>query len=888
MSSSEPTDIAMTSGRWQRIEEIFYAALERSDHKRGAFLDGACGDDASLRTEVESLLAASDDSARIGGVVAEGAHKAMDRLANIGPADVAPPERIGPYRILEEVGRGGLGTVYLAERDDEHYAMRVAIKLVRRGLDTEDILARLRHERQILARLEHPNITRLLDGGSTPEGQPYLVMEYVEGTTLETFCDQQRLSVRKRLRLMIDICAAVGFAHQSLVIHRDIKPSNILVKDDGTVKLLDFGIAKLLDRDAETAAEPTTPGFQWLTPEYASPEQVRGLPLTTSTDIYSLGVMLYRLLAGLLPYDRHAANRDDVAAADVVRPSDRLQSVSQTSVDEITACRDTRPARLRQELRGDLDNIVLKAMASESSERYGSVSELADDLHRFLENRPVRARPVSLALRWAKFIRRHRLAMVAASLVLLSLLGGLASTLWQARIARQALGRAEAALDLLQGIFERSEPNVAKGEELTVRQFLEEGALVIGQMEGQPELRSVLMHFVGRIYRNIGSYDAALRLQRDALAMRRQLFGKVHPLIAESLVATAEVHNSQGDFVEAETLLLEALEMRRQIFGHEHLAVAEVLSDLGVALRHLRRWDEAKEILGEAIEMRRRLLGDDHIDTARSLNNLAVVHLKLGEVEQAEPILRWVLEVRRRVLGDDHSETLGVWYNLAVAMRRRGDLEGSEAALRDILVLRRKSLGDDHVDIAATLNSLGRVLALRDEVEEATGYFGESVAMFNRALGSGSRISGIVSNNLGDAWLRAGDSAAAEQTYQEALSIHRSLDAAHPETARALEGLGSLLCLEAGRWNAAEAYLGEALDLRRRVHGPTDSDRWRVQVAKGLLGRCLLNQGRLSEAEALLIAAYEELRQQLGEEHEKTLEVGGFLQTLRSRVPSAA
>lgn len=866
----------MTASRWRRIESLYYGALERDGEGRRAYLDAACDGDPELRTEVESLLEAGDDSVQLGAVVADGARLIVGHV----DSGQGPPERIGPYRVLEEIGRGGLGTVYLAERDDEHYAMRVAIKLVRRGLDTEDILSRLRQERQILARLDHPNITRLLDGGSTDEGQPYLVMEYVEGETLNVFCDGRRRSLRERLRLALDICAAVGFAHQSLIIHRDIKPSNILVKDDGNVKLLDFGIAKLLDRD--TDVEPTVPGCHLLTPEYASPEQLQGLPLTTSTDVYSLGVLLYRLLCGQSP---------TAGGGEIERPSESLRHMPAPLADEVADRRGTRGARLRQELRGDLDNIVMKALAAEPSQRYGSVAALADDLQRFLENRPVRARPASLRLRWSKFVRRHRLAVVAAALVVSSLLVGMASTLWQARLARQARdvaelqrGRAEAARDLLAKLLETSNPNVAKGEELTVLQVLESGTSMLGQLEEEPELRAFLMHTLGRIYRNRGNYSQALDLHRDALAARRQLFGNSHEQVADSLVAFAEVRIAMAEAEAAEVLLLEALEIRRRLFGDEHLAVAEVLNDLGVALRYQRRWDEAKSTLEQAVDMRRRLVGDDHIETALSLNNLAVVHLKLGEQERTESLLRRVLDIRQRVLGEDHSETLGTLYSLAVVLRLRGDLVGSEEALRKTLTLRRKSLGEEHVDVAASLNSLARTVAEQGAIDDAVPLYRQSVAIYQRALGPVNRKAAVVLNNLAEA-LRAdaGDDAtrddAAAAAYVEALAIHRRLPGAHPETARAAEGLGRLR-LRAGELAAAETLLRQAVELRRQAHGEDDNNRWRVAAAEGTLGRCRLAQGYLAEAATLLQGSYDVLRRHLGEDDVKTREIRGALEEL--------
>ncbi len=438
--------------RWERINAIFDRALEMPDAGRAAYLDEACAGEPDLRAEVARLL---DAHARASGFVEKPVDEAFERMA-LARGRSLEGRRIGAWRILKEIGRGGMGTVCLGERADLQFEQHVAIKLIHPGMDSEWVLRRFQTERRILAGLDHPHIARLYDGGTTDDGSPYFVMEFIEGVPIDRYCDDRRLSVTKRLELFRQVCAAVAFAHQSLVIHRDLKPSNVLVTADGTAKLLDFGIATLLE-DADAGAEPRTVTMQYLmTPEYASPEQVQGLRATTLSDVYSLGVMLYGLLSGRTPY--RFANRSLAEVARVMsetkpeRPSAAITSARWAeagaaspaeSAERIGAVREGGVERLRQRLRGDLDTIVLKAMHADPHRRYGSVEQLSEDIRRHLVGLPVLARPDTFAYRARKFVGRNRVAVGAAALVALALVGGAATTAWQARRAREAQARAE-------------------------------------------------------------------------------------------------------------------------------------------------------------------------------------------------------------------------------------------------------------------------------------------------------------------------------------------------------------------------------------------------------------------------------------------------------------
>jgi serine/threonine protein kinase/tetratricopeptide (TPR) repeat protein len=446
----------MTPERWQRINEMFHAALVLDCEERSAFLVAECDGDDALRVNVEALLTSHHEAEGFiqGSVFADAAELLVE-----DEAQAMIGQHIGLYKIIREIGRGGMGTVYLATRDDDQYEKQVAIKVVKRGMDTDLVLDRFRNERQILAGFDHPNIARLFDGGSTENGLPYFIMEYIEGQTIDEYCDGQRLSTAARLELFRTVCSAVQYAHQNLVIHRDIKPSNILVTADSVPKLLDFGIAKLLDAEANQARATTAIMLRVMTPEYASPEQVRGEHVTTVSDVYSLGVLLYELLSGHSPYHFKTLLPQDIAQvisdSEPEKPSTVINRVEEVTTggrkgrkltpESVSKTRDGRPEKLRRKLAGDLDNIVLMAMRKEPSRRYSSVGQFSEDIRRHLEGLPVVARKATLSYRGAKFIRRNTVAVVAASVISLILIAGVAATGWATHVARRERARAEAA-----------------------------------------------------------------------------------------------------------------------------------------------------------------------------------------------------------------------------------------------------------------------------------------------------------------------------------------------------------------------------------------------------------------------------------------------------------
>ncbi len=694
----------------EHLTYLFGEAIERTPGERGAFLDAACGAAPGLRAEVESLLSAY---AHAGDFM-----DALDSERGValleGTSEVVPSRgRVGPYRLLRELGRGGMGVVHLAERAEGGFAQRVVIKLIKRGMDSDAILRRFLRERQILAGLEHVNVARLLDGGVTDDGQPYFAMEYVDGEPLTTYCDGRELTVEQRLRLFEDACRAVQHAHGQLVVHRDLKPSNMLVTGEGRLKLLDFGIAKLLVEEDDAPAL-TQAGAHVLTPNYAAPEQVRGEPVTTATDVYALGVVLYELLTGRLPHDADARGRTDVARA-VCEVEPRPPSLAAAS-----------QPRLAKRLRGDLDTIVMKALSKEPSRRYASAEAMAEDVRRHLAGHPVQAHRDTLAYVAAKFVRRHKVGVAAVAVVTLSLLLGLVGTTWQMAVAagerdraRTEAERAEKVKGFLVDLFKASDPVASKGEAITARELLDRGTDRIERdLAGHAALQAELFETVAVISQSLGRYDRARALGERSVDRTRQAYGPDHLQVAEALDTLGWILHSSGDYATAEDVARQALGQRRRLLPADSLELAASLELLGVLLRERAKLTEAEPLHREALAIRQRRLGPEHPRTAVSLSNLANVLYMKGDYAAAAGHQREVVRIQSKALGDRHASVATSLTSLGVALLQDGDIGGAEASYRESLSIRRQLYGDEHPWVSESLHHLAVTLHVKGELRE--------------------------------------------------------------------------------------------------------------------------------------------------------------------------
>jgi serine/threonine-protein kinase len=876
------------------LEELFNAALDVPPAERERWLQ-AHSPDVELRRSVAALLDSHEQAFRyFDDLAAEVARDATDEVTLAARAE----SRIGSYRLLEELGRGGMGVVYLAERVDGQFERQVAIKLIRRG--SEDALAvqRFLAERQILARLDHPNIARLYDGGLTDDGRPYLVMERIEGMPLDRYCDLERLTVEERLQVFLVVCAAVQFAHRNLIIHRDLKPSNLLVTAEGTVKLVDFGIAKLLDPLPHAEDDPSSPAvrhYRALTPEYAAPEQILGEAVTTATDVYALGVLLYELLTGRRPLDLGGKSPSEVERLLVEeipkRPSEVMAStgslLARARPEPRHVARATRPGRLRRKLRGDLDRIVLMALRKEPERRYTSVDQMAQDVRRSLAKLPVLATPDRLGYRCERFVRRNAVAFaVTVSAALLVIAFAVSATLQSMRIAREK-DRAEQVSELLVELFELADPERTAGQTVTAREILDRGAGRVAERVDDPVVRSQLLDLMGRVYKNLGLYDQALGLMEESLALRRTRVGE--PAVADSLGHLAALHQQRGEYQEAAQRLEEALELNRRLGDHDGVsfarlldqrgllrltsgdyqaaeadllqslalrrrfgdlaAVAESSSNLGGLYFTLGRSDEAAASFRESLDLRRRLLGTEHPAVAATLNNLAAVYARGGNWRAAEPLYREALERYRKLLGDEHPRVATSVNNLALLYYETGDDEAALPLFRESLALRRRLLSPEHPEIAQSLTNLGLLLQRRGELEEAEGMLREALEIRRRSLGEDHPNVFAGLNNLALALAARGELAEAEALLVESLRrLRAQLGEEHPLVAINLSNLASVLHQKGDRVGAEELYR-RSLELRRAT-----LPNGHPHLAFSLLGlgRLLHERGEEAAAAALL------------------------------------
>ncbi|HEY9420102.1 MAG TPA: serine/threonine-protein kinase, partial [Thermoanaerobaculia bacterium] len=741
--------------RWRTVDRVFAQALELPPAERAAFLDSACAGDEGLRREVELLLAADERNATF-----------LERPAGeaLGWRPLAGEEeeggRLGPYRLLRRIGGGGMGNVYLASRDDEEYQREVAIKILRAGLEGTEAYHRFLAERQILARLEHPNIARLYDGGTTSDGRPFLVMELVDGLPVDQYCDRHQLTVDQRLGLFRRICSAVEHAHQNLLVHRDIKPGNILVTPDGEPKLLDFGIAKQLEPKIAADSGPLTrTGLRIMTPSYASPEQVKGEAVTTASDVYSLGVLLYELLTGRSPYGPAEVTYEierAICEQEPERPSAALFRAGAAGSDETASARKTRPQVLQRRLRGDLDNIVLMALRKEPSRRYSSVGQLSRDLERHQQDLPVAARADTLRYRARKFVVRHRVGVAAAVAVLLlvTLLvaGFMARLIEQRRQLAQERDKAQYALSFLVDTFKNADPYQARGERLTAQEILDQGTKRVGRdLGGRPEVQAAVMQSLGEVHYGLGQYAKAEPLFQRALELRRKLYGPESLEVAESLEQLGRIHFESSEKEQGERLLRQSLALKRRVLGDRHLEVARSLNLLGSSLAQFDATDDLMRLHTEALEIARQQEGAEGPVVAETLIVQGKLQRDLGDYAAAERLFREGLDMERRALGEDAPEVYRHKTLFGEILLDQGKYIEAEKLLRKNLKEQEKILGRDHPDFYTTANNLAMALHNLNRDPEAEVLYREVLERVKAQYGPTHWMVGPIAANLANA-----------------------------------------------------------------------------------------------------------------------------------------
>jgi len=879
----------MTPERWRHVQSIFLEAADLPPgRQRDEFLADACGVDAGLRREVEALLAADADPPPVlAASIDELAELVLDDL----PFEPAMPQRVGPYRIVREIGRGGMGTVYLAERDDGQFEQRVALKLIRR--DDDHVMQRFLSERQILASLQHPNIARLYDGGRTDDGRPYLVMEYVNGKPIDVYCDERRLPIDERLRLFIEVAEVVQFAHQNLIVHRDLKPGNILIGVNGDVKLLDFGIAKLLENGEPAGVPITQTGMRVMTPEYAAPEQVLGRPVTTATDVYALGLVLYELLTGRRPYSvskessadaertitQEQPERPSTAVARTVQRRSADGTTESISPEILSEARGTSVERLRRRLHGDLDRILLMALRKEPERRYASAEAFLDDIRRHLSGLPVRARPDTLAYRARKFVTRHAIPVAAAVLVIASLVAGLGAALYQAEQARRERDTAEEVSTFLEELFTAADPFEASQTErldtLRIRDFLERGTRRVQRdLTGQPGVQARLLATLGRVHHQLGLYDEARPLLEEAVDLHRDVEGEGHPETLRSLERLASVRASMGEYHRADSLYRVVIDGYRRAFGNEHERTTSALNNLALVLKAQGRFDEAEAIHREALETNRRILGENDPEIAININMLAALLMERGELEDAEQLFRESLEMRRSHYGDRHPSIAIALNNLASIMRDTGRYAEAEPLIREALAINRQVFGSEHPHIADNLSLLGSILRNLGKLEDAETTLLQAVEMDRKLYGERHPSVSVALDTYASLLRQQGKLDDAERTQREATSIARDgYGADHYVVGITTSRLAGIL-YEKGEVARAEALYREAHDIMRKHF---DEDHINVVSMDVYRAQCLIDLGRSAEAEALLVQSFDRLSSRQGLENRFVRQLAGRL-----------
>lgn len=866
----------MNPDRWEKIQSLFEKALELEPSARENFLKHECGDDKELFDEVVSLISADEKQHSIFSGSA-GDYIAIDDANLDGKI-------FGTYRTIKQIGIGGMGSVYLAERIDGHFEQKVALKIVKPGMNSNEIIRRFEDERQILARLQHPNIARLLDGGISDLGLPYFTMEYVEGKPITDYCDENNLTIEERLGLFKKVCEAVLYAHQNLVIHRDIKPGNILVQEDGTVKLLDFGIAKVFEDDEDQQRFVTRTSMRVMTPEYASPEQVRGEPVSTATDIYSLGLILYQLLTGCPPYEVTSTSAlemeriicltepqkpSTMVTKIILSPPDRNQKYSP---DFISQKRKTTIPKLKKRVSGDLDNICLMAIRKETERRYSSIAQFITDIDNHLTGMPVIARKSTVSYRTKKFIQRHKAGVVVAASAVLIV--AILTTVYFMQLAEERdkaqleAEKSKKVSEFLTGIFQLSDPEYSKGESITARELLDNGVKRIeSELSDQPEVLANMLGVMGNVYKNLGLYPNALILLQRAYSINDSLLGSSSPETAKSLNDLAGINFAMGDYGPAVEKFNKAIGIRKNIYGEESLETAESKNDLAMVLREEGEYEEAEILLNASLSVRKKILSSGSPEVAQSMNNLGLLKDDLGKYDEAKKLFEESLKIKEKLYGKIHPSVTETMGNLAFLLRQMGEYNEASKLFDETLEIDKKLFGDIHPAISTDLYNIASITALIGDLNSAEKLYTEVLELDKKLLGEEHPYIALDLNNLAGILSDKGEFEKAEQIYKESLAMNKKIFGdEHPEVATSLSNLG-VMYNRWGKLSRAEPLLKSALDMRIKLLGKTHPN---TVTSVNIYAALLASMKKYGEAVEYYRESLSRRIEMLGKDHPQT------------------
>ncbi|WP_445665695.1 tetratricopeptide repeat protein [Fodinibius sp. AD559] len=851
----------MDQQQWKKINNIVDTALDLSGKERQTYIQEECKGNEQLKQQVTGLIASIEQSdtenfledfedypRHLAREISEQqSHKNTSSL--IGTT-------IGSYKLIELIGHGGMGSVFLAERADKAYTQKVALKLMRRGMDTPSNIARFKRERQILANLNHPNIARLLDGGITNEGLPYLVMEFVEGKPLLEYCDQHRLDINERLKLFRSVCEAVQHAHNNAVIHRDLKPSNIMVTPDGAVKVLDFGIAKLLEpEDPGTKLFETQTGARILTLGYAAPEQVENQAITTKTDIYTLGILLYELFTGVHPFDM--GEKDFTEIEDLIRhklpskPSAKFQDLDPVKQRENARLRNISGDNLINTLQGDLDAIILKTLRKEPEARYESVTQLLEDLDRREQNHPIIARRDTFRYKTSKFLRRYKTPLSTAVGILLIIAGIVIYYSWQIteerNIAQTEAEKAEQVTAFLTDLIESNYPENAQGDTITVREFLNQGYDRVQKLDQSPEIKANVMQVMAHTYRSLGEIDKAAPLMQQVV--------EIHDTLSIPPAEKAEAYNVQGlilrdegDFKKAEKAMERAVALFQKAGESDTEEYSKLLADLAYVKRINANYDEALSMIEDAIDIKKSFYDSTHMQLAEPYYILASILRKKYNYQQAKRYQIKSLDILQTNIDGPHPGKANNLNNLAIIYKEQDSLNKAATHYQKSLAMSEKLYGESHPDIATISSNFSNVLLQQGKIDSAKKMMEQALQITRNELGNTHPKMGEYLNDYANTFRERGPYSKADSLYKQALYI---LEKHYPDNHPKIVGVLNNKAENAfyrGDIDQAESLFRKVLSIRKERYDSSAED---IQIPLQKLIDILESKGNIQEVDSL-------------------------------------
>ncbi len=871
----------MDQKQWKKINNIVDTALELKEPERSTYIQKQCKDDKQLKRKVTELIASIEESDTEDFLedLEEYPSSLIPDLTDSSDAAIEEPALIGKtinrYKITSLIGHGGMGSVYLAERDDGTYSKQVALKLIRKGMDTPSNIARFKRERNILANLDHHNIARLLDGGVTEDGLPYLVMEYVEGTPLYEYCDSHQLSIQERLTLFRSICDAVQHAHKNAVIHRDLKPSNILVTDKNQIKILDFGIAKLLEpEDPGETLYQTQTGARLLTPGYAAPEQVEAQNITTSTDTYTLGILLYELLAGTHPFNLEDKNLDEIEHAIrkqiPLAPSEKVGALPSEKREKAANLRDTELSSLKDLLQGDLDAIVMKTLRKEPEERYDTVEQLLEDLHRRENNVPIIAREDTFRYKISRFIKRHKTGISVTAGFLVLIISFATFYTWQIteehNRAEQQEEKARKTLEYLTNVFRYADPVQPSNQEITAQQILDWGTEYINEeVQNQPDIKASLINSIGTIYQHLGEYDKAESLLLEALSINRSLYSGDHPDLATNMQKWGEYNMTVGNLDTARTYLSKSTNMFKRLGNRSKYAAN--LGELGWVQYRNGNYEQADSFLNQALKINRQLHGIESQEAAMDLQYLGWIKNGMGEYNTADSLFQESLSIRKATLGNEHRLVAQTIQSLGRIYYNKEEYQKAKEHVTETLDLQKRIYESSHPDIATSLNILGLIHMRQQQYAKAKDYFQSALEIRINFYGPNHPDVLKSRNDLASIYYFEEDYLKAAELFKKVTKSTKEVrGASHPEVATSLNNLAKSLH-KANREKESLQYYNQALKIGKRNYDRDHPKLIQFRRNKAVLHEALKQYG---EAAQLWLTNFRALEQEHGLNHQDT------------------